>query len=287
MDATLLLFFGRPAMTLRCLRGILAALSRAGARRHWIYVIDNGSSPESARAVREGVDGLLRASTAAAIRPEFLTLEMNQGFARAMNAGLRAAFRDGWHRVVAFSNDAEPGEGFYLGLPTIQRTGEASSTPVIYCPRVFHLMDRARPSYTHGILRQDGTLEHVFDPSTDEIRFPAYYPAATMVWTREAFERLDGFNERFFCYWEDVELSLRAAETGVRLVAAEQLRVHHLGRGTTSGKRAYSRHYREGAAVFTQLLLEIRGRDGLRSGPAGPWRLHRGQTPPPAPRRGS
>ena len=68
--------------------------------------------------------------------------------------------------------------------------------------------------------------------------------AGTMVMVRrELFERLGGFDERFFLYMEDTDLSKRALDAGyVNLFVPGAGGVHGLGQGSSIGRWRRSRH---------------------------------------------
>jgi GT2 family glycosyltransferase len=50
---------------------------------------------------------------------------------------------------------------------------------------------------------------------------------------RTLFEQLGGFDERFFLYYEDVDLCLRVRQASGRVVYFAGARAHHIGGGTT------------------------------------------------------
>jgi GT2 family glycosyltransferase len=246
---TVILFFNKPSMTRRCVGSVArsATESEEFSSARSILLVDNGSREECAREVLEGYES----------RARVIRLENNAGFASGMNAGLRAAFADpgiGWATLV--SNDVELDSTFCVEAARL--ISARATQAVIFCPSVNHLIDRSKPAYTRGeVLLPAWELRHGLGGGA--IEFPAYYPAAVTVWTRAAFERLGGFNEKYFCYWEDVELSWRCGQAGVTLEPAPTLRAFHLGRGTTGGKRRYSELYRAGR----QLTMEITGQGVL------------------------
>jgi GT2 family glycosyltransferase len=55
---------------------------------------------------------------------------------------------------------------------------------------------------------------------------------------RALFERLGGFEEKFFCYLEDVDLCLRARLAGERVRQCASAVVHHAGGASTEGGRS-------------------------------------------------
>ncbi len=59
---------------------------------------------------------------------------------------------------------------------------------------------------------------------------------AAALYRREAFERLGGFEERFFCYCEDVDLGFRLRLTGGRCVLEPRAVVRHVGGASSGGK---------------------------------------------------
>jgi N-acetylglucosaminyl-diphospho-decaprenol L-rhamnosyltransferase len=61
--------------------------------------------------------------------------------------------------------------------------------------------------------------------------------AAAALYRRHVFEKLGGFEERFFCYGEDVDLAFRLRLMGGRVVQVAGARVLHEGSGIT-GKRS-------------------------------------------------
>ncbi|MDR3435683.1 glycosyltransferase [Telmatospirillum sp.] len=60
---------------------------------------------------------------------------------------------------------------------------------------------------------------------------------------RTVFERLGGFDERFFVYYEDVDLCLRATQDGGRCVHNASVSAVHVGGGTTDRIKAERQFY--------------------------------------------
>jgi GT2 family glycosyltransferase len=59
---------------------------------------------------------------------------------------------------------------------------------------------------------------------------------AAALYRRDAFEALGGFEERFFCYCEDVDLGFRLRLTGGRCVLEPAAVVRHVGGASSGGK---------------------------------------------------
>ncbi|MEM9600006.1 MAG: glycosyltransferase family 2 protein, partial [Pseudomonadota bacterium] len=64
--------------------------------------------------------------------------------------------------------------------------------------------------------------------------FPVFGPcAAAAAYRRDHFEAAGGFDERFFCYHEDVDLALKMRRLGGRAVQVHDAIVDHVGSGIT------------------------------------------------------
>lgn len=240
MMTTAILYFNKPSLTARCIASIRQSIQNGVPEQHHLLLIDNGSQQVGTFEAR--------------MKAEQLRLSTNVGFSSGMNHALRAIFSKGDARIaVLFSNDVFPSPDFHQQLEKLVES--SPSRPVIYCPHVFHSIASTKPAYTHGLLDLSNYgLSHAFSLEQANIRFPEYYPAAVTIWTRLAFEKTGGFDERFFCYWEDVELSHRCSRLDVDLLSMPALKVHHLGRGTTRGNRTYSVHFREGRELLRQTI---------------------------------
>jgi len=59
---------------------------------------------------------------------------------------------------------------------------------------------------------------------------------ALMMLTREMFQRLGGFDEKYFLHCEDLDLCRRVRDIGYQVLLAGDVRVHH-GKGSSSRHR--------------------------------------------------
>jgi GT2 family glycosyltransferase len=85
-------------------------------------------------------------------------------------------------------------------------------------------------------LRQLNT--HMSDWAHDETRAVDHVIGAFYLLHRSTFESLGGFDERFFVYLEDLDLSLRAKQAGWRSVYLTEAKAFHAGGGTSSQVKA-------------------------------------------------
>lgn len=64
--------------------------------------------------------------------------------------------------------------------------------------------------------------------------------AAAMLVRREAFEAIGGFDERYFCYFEDVDLCFRLRLAGHRVLQSPEAVVAHVGGGSAGAVSAFT-----------------------------------------------
>ena len=206
-----------------------------------ILVVDNGSGPlERARLAREYAGN-----------PDvrLLQLEENRGFAEGANIGIREVLRGGASEVLLATQDVavEPGavEALAAALKaapeagiagplvfdserggTVLSRGERFALPFICLPRTW-LRPRRPRSQAYDVSGVMGCL---------------------MLLTGACLESTGGFDARFFAYYEEVDLCIRARRAGFRVLCVPAAVAHHRGmRGFRSG--------------FTPLSAELKARN--------------------------
>jgi GT2 family glycosyltransferase len=185
-----------------------------------LMVVDNGSSDGSvAYLEREGVP--------------HLALPENVGFARAMNLGVGRVRAE---TVLALNADTvvEPGAVRAL-LEALQADPSLGGVQ----PRILQTeegadLDSARLYSAGQALTRDG---RAFELGAGEAQSSRHLAGgevfgvcgAACLLRRELFERLGGYDERYFSFYEDVDLNVRARIAGWRFAYAPEAVVWHLG----------------------------------------------------------
>jgi len=197
----------------------VASLQRQTLTDFECFIIDNGSK-----------DGSIAALPALDDRFEILELEENTGFAKANNIGAQKA-RGTWLALLnpdAFARPdwlekllAETRRGDHVTM--VGSTQYMALEPGIYdgvgdCYHLFGLAWRAK--FGHPVDDDTG-----FVLETSEVFGPC---AAAALYHRETFLRLGGFDERFFCYHEDVDLAFRMRLDGGICVQSAEAKVDHV-----------------------------------------------------------
>ena len=196
----------------------LAALAAQTRRDFETIVIDNQSSDGSERSARDPTVRLVEAGS-------------NLGFAAANNRAAEGAKGD-W--LIFLNPDAYPEPDWFARLlegarryPFADAFGSAQ-------------LDAKDPARLDGA----GDVMHVLGiayrggfgwpaaslPPDGECFAPC---AAAAMYRRARFIALGGFDERFFCYGEDVDLGFRLQLAGGRAVQLAGARVLHEGSGVT------------------------------------------------------
>jgi GT2 family glycosyltransferase len=205
--------------SLELLPRCLGSLRGQGAELE-VLVVDNGSGDGTvAYLEREGV--------------AHLALPENRGFAAAVNLG---AARTAAPAVLVLNADTvlEPG-----AVGTLLDALEADKTLGGVQPRLLQLeedvtAERARLYSAGQRLSRDG---RAFEMGAGEAQSAHYLQArevfgvcgAACLLRRELFAELGGYDERYFAFYEDVDLNLRARIAGWRFDYVPDAVVWHLG----------------------------------------------------------
>jgi N-acetylglucosaminyl-diphospho-decaprenol L-rhamnosyltransferase len=215
------------------LERFLDTLDKATKRPYRVVLADNGSTdgaPERA-AEREGV--------------EFLSTGENLGYGAAANRGA-AEFGDDYGWVVVANPDIEWGPG---SIDTLLEAADrwprgGAFGPLIREPNgEVYPSARLLPSIGKGVghavvgrVWRDNPWTKAYRQSETTIveRTAGWLSGSCMLFRREAFDSVDGFDPRYFMYFEDVDLGDRLGQAGWQNVYVPAAEVTHIGGHATS-----------------------------------------------------
>lgn len=218
--AIAVLHYNKINLTVRCLDSVLGA----GIPDDRVFCLDNGSDPAVSRSLAEKYP-----------RIRHHRLETNRGFSGGFNAALTEAFGSGYETAVFLTNDTV----FYAGSDTALALVLTSADAGIVAPCIRYLSKPDRiDSLGAWFNPVSASLQHYHDPDLPELLQPGsdYIPGTALAITRSAFEMLQGADESFHTYWEDVDLCFRAHKAGIRLARCRDSRIDH-GVGQTCHKK--------------------------------------------------
>ncbi|MEO1173149.1 MAG: glycosyltransferase family 2 protein [Myxococcota bacterium] len=211
-----------------------------------------------------------------------LALEANRGFSAGVNAGAAQARGDA---LLLLNPDAalHPGQ-----LDSMRRRLEEQPSVAAFGFRqldetgFFQLAHGGRPRFFDELLRtftqraldaRWATVAWAVDRAFSKPVDVPWVAASSLLVRKEYFDRVGGFDEGFFLYFEDIDFCLRVGHAGGRVRYDPTLTVlHHRGVSAAQAPRASERAYRQSQrrfwrkhrGVFVESL--VRGYQRLRTG---------------------
>ncbi len=244
MISVIIISYNTRRMTLDCLRTLDVALEGLESE---ILVVDNASTDDSVRAVREAFP-----------RARLLANEKNSGFGAANNQAMAVARGD---YFLLLNSDAFPEPGairamldFLRANPKTgvvgPRTHNADGSLQLSCFR----LPSPRYVWLENMWLSDGYRRWPHDA----VRRVDFVIGACMLVRREVYEKVGGFDERFFMYSEEADWQRRIHDAGWEIAFTPGARITHLGGASGATNRALiNRHF------FDSLDAYVRKHHGL------------------------
>jgi GT2 family glycosyltransferase len=204
----------------------LSSLRHQWFNDYEVILVDNGSTDTSVAFTKQNFPEV-----------RVVPLTDNRGFSAAVNAGIRASEAE---YVVLLNNDTEQDPGWLAALveaaDTHLEAGHFASKLMDFHDR--HVLDGAGDA-----LRRSGLPYRIGHQELDRGQFdePAYVfgaSAAAALYRRTLFDEIGPFDEDFFAYCEDGDVSFRAQLAGHKCLYVPGAVVYHMGSASTGGKRS-------------------------------------------------
>jgi GT2 family glycosyltransferase len=131
------------------------------------------------------------------------------------------------------------------------RPGTGVAAPKVLSPGG-RVEDSARRFPTMGSLALKAFRQQVRPdyPLTGQLVRPDWVAGMFLVFARPAFAAVAGFDERYFLYYEDVDLCWRLRRAGYEVVLLPDVSVIHDARRESRRRPSYLRHHLAGMARF-------------------------------------
>ncbi|MBU1191309.1 MAG: glycosyltransferase [Gammaproteobacteria bacterium] len=226
-----------------CLERCLLAIKNQSCQPTRVVVIDNNSDNAPLSLSCETPDNTI-----------YIKLDENTGFARANNMAVSHIGDCQW--IVLVNPDAFLDPNCLLNLISAsQRQPEYScfACQTIMANQLEYLDGTGDVYHISGIGWRRGYGRHI--ASSIIVEEEVFAPcAAAAMYRREAWEEARGFDEDYFCYFEDVDLAFRLRLMGYRCLFVPSALAYHVGSVTSGGHQSdFSVYYGHRNLVWTYI----------------------------------
>ncbi|MFA6194739.1 MAG: glycosyltransferase family 2 protein [Patescibacteria group bacterium] len=188
-----------------------------------IYIIDNASTPETLQYLKTNY-------------PEAQILTRPDGnYAAANNLGLNQAIKDGCEYLVTANMDTEMTLSWLSelvkALDNNPKAGIAQSKILLF-PRTDEEKKSPRLNSLGNIIHflGFGFTSGYGEPDREISGCPeikGYASGCSFIIRSEVFKKIGGYNEEFYMYHDDIEVSLKARLAGYKIILAPQSVIFH------------------------------------------------------------
>lgn len=207
--------------TLTCVDAVL----KQTYKNYRIYLIDNGSKDESLEKLK-GFEHHPKIT--------YVKNPVNDGFAGGVNIGIRHAMEQDYDYVALLNNDAIVAKD-WLGvlLEASQRTGSAVTTGLLLNGDGTKIESTGDSYSAWGLPFPRQRDDDVADARDSEFVFGG--TAGASLYKTDLFRDIGLFDETFFAYFEDTDISFRTQLAG-HTAYYEKTAIAYHDHGTTSSK---------------------------------------------------
>ena len=232
MDLSIIIVnYNTKALLLRCIETIV----RHGGLTSFSYemiVVDNGSADGSVESVKCQVSSIKNKK----INFKVIQNKENTGFGRANNQAAKQAKGE---YIIFLNTDIEVHENALTKLLTFAKEQQK---PTIIGSKLYNKdgTEQASCGPFYGLLATfvmlflQGDRLGITRYSPSRLREVDWVSGACFLVKKNDFTALGGFDERIFIYMEEVELSFRAKQKGMRVIFYSHAHFTHLGAATSS-----------------------------------------------------
>jgi hypothetical protein len=228
----------------RFLETCLSSLRRQSFKDFEVVLADNGSTDGSVEFVARNFPEV-----------RIVRLPENRGFSAAVNAGIKAS--PAAEHVVLLNNDTEVDPGW---LEALVEAADRHPEAGLFASKLVDFRNRRQLDGAGDALRASGLpyrLGHgeVDRGQFDRETFVFSACAAAALYRSSLFGEIGLFDEDFFAYCEDADVSFRAQLAGHGCLYVPRSVVYHVGSVSTGGKRSATAT-RLGARNSVSLLVK-------------------------------
>lgn len=198
-----------------------------------IIVVDNGSVDNSIQLIRKKFP-----------KVRLIELPENTGFDGGVNAGIRPALTEGYDAVAVFNNDAVADEDWLKHLVAVMKSDKKRG---IACGKQLYTdkkhIDSTGDFYSIWGMPFPRGRNQVDNGQFDKPEALFCAPAAATLYHADLFKEIGIFDEKFFAYYEDVDISFRAQLAGWKVWYEPKALVYHRVNATSAKLGSFSRYH--------------------------------------------
>ena len=224
-----ILNWNRLGDTLECLESV-RSLNTDGIDLN-ILVVDNGSTDDSTEKLKSIKDIKL------------ISNKCNLGYAAGNNVGIRYALESGADYVIVLNNDTILEKNCFSGLVKTAEDNQSlgALSPKIYFAKGYEFQKNKYKErelgkviwYAGGVIDWKNVygngrgVDEVDKDVSDKTTETDYATGTCILLTKEALKRVGMFDERYYMYYEDTDLSQRLKRGGFGVVYVPSANIWH------------------------------------------------------------
>ena len=183
------------------------------------------------------------------IKTELLKNSQNLGYAGGNNAGIRYAMDNGADYILILNNDTNVDSNLLIELLQAAKSHPKGG---IFAPKIYFFpggefhkdrytkSDRGNVIWAAGgeidwqnIYGVNRGLDQVDTGQFNNLEQVDMVSGCCILLTKQAIQKLQGFDDRYFLYYEDVDLSIRAKKLGLEIWYVPTAKLWHRNAGSS------------------------------------------------------
>lgn len=256
-------------MTLDCLDSLEKVMCDGFSLE--VVVVDNGSTDDSVQKIKDTDQKL-----------KIIENQTNLGFCEGNNVGIKYALSHGADYLCLLNNDTRVDPDFLVELVKTAESGKEIGVVggKIYFEKgyEFHKDKYSKEELGKVIWYAGGKIDwkniYASHRGVDEVDIGQYdiqsetdyVNGCLMLVKKEVFEKIGQFDPRYFLYFEDVDLSVKAKKAGFKLVFCPKAKIWHLNSGSSgSGSGLHDYFTTRNRMFFGMKFASLRAKAALVS----------------------
>ncbi len=193
------------------LKKCIESIQQQTYRNHSVLIVDNGSDDDSVNYLSRQYPQI-----------ELIVCEENKGFAAGNNLGIMHAIRQGTEYVLLLNVDTVPEANM------IERLIDKADESTVTVPRIYSDKRMIKIWYAGGELDYvNGKSYHCCEAGANGVKIVGFACGCCVLIHKDIILRNGMFDEKYFLYFEDTDLSFRWMQSGVKIKYVPEAKMWH------------------------------------------------------------